>query len=83
MSAWNSNGTLSKEDARQHYVELVARCCPEWQPDCANYDQQGGPAGPVFSSLAHSKDCGEDLDAAAVCEAQAASSLLSFCFSIK
>ncbi|KAL3160023.1 hypothetical protein ABBQ38_010409 [Trebouxia sp. C0009 RCD-2024] len=63
-SAWSSNGTLSQGHARQQYVELVAQCCPKWQPDCGDNIQQGGPAGPVFSSLAHSKECTEDLDAA-------------------
>lgn len=78
-SAWNSKSTLSAEQARQQYVELVAQYFAQWQPDCANDSQQGAPAGPVFSSLANSKECEDELDTAVVCAAHQLS-LQPLCF---
>ena len=65
--AWHSMASLSEEDARERYVALVAQSFPGWQPDDAKRHSEGALAGPVFSSLANSTDCGADLSAAAVC----------------
>ncbi|KAL0053004.1 hypothetical protein WJX82_011350 [Trebouxia sp. C0006] len=54
-SAWNSVGKLSEAQAREQYVTLVHQVFPSWQPDDESHLPRGTPAGPVFSSLAHSK----------------------------
>jgi len=48
-------GKLSEAEAREQYVRLVHQVFPSWQPDDASQQPRGTPAGPVFSSLAHSK----------------------------
>lgn len=48
-------GKLSEAEAREQYVRLVHQVFPSWQPHDADHQLRGTPAGPVFSSLAHSK----------------------------
>ena len=48
-------GKLSEAQAREQYVTLVHQVFPSWQPDDESHLPRGTPAGPVFSSLAHSK----------------------------
>ncbi len=48
-------GKLSEAEAREQYVRLVHQVFPSWQPDDASQQPRGTPAGPVSSSLAHSK----------------------------
>lgn len=69
-SAWHGVGKLSEESAREQYVRLVALFFPIWDDECTSYHPQAALAGPVFSSLANSKECDADLSEAAVCAFQ-------------
>ena len=69
-SAWDTVSGLSEESAREQYVGLVAQFFPKWNDECTSYHPEAALAGPVFSSLANSKECAGDLSDAAVCAIQ-------------
>lgn len=65
-AAWNDLEGMPSDAAKQEYIHMVSCLSPGWQATAAASEKkgQGGPGGPVFSSLA---GCMEESEAGPVC----------------
>lgn len=67
-NAWQKLGAMPPEDAMQKYVEIVTELFPTWLNGGDDKNNVGdhsseskGPMGPVFSSLIHEEESGNEL----------------------